>query len=92
MTDGPETPAVQADKRAVWVRGAWMVVLMLLFSVAQALLWLTAILQFGWLLFTGKPNPNITVFGTRLGNWLAMTARFQAMESEDKPFPWSAWE
>lgn len=102
MTDTPDpiptpdpkskTPNAADDKRAVWARGGWMLVLLILFSMAQMLLVATAIFQFGWMLFTRKKNPNITDFGTKLGNWMAKTARFQAVASEEKPFPWSAWE
>ncbi|TCM84599.1 DUF4389 domain-containing protein [Rhodovulum steppense] len=80
------------DSRAVWIRGAWMLVLLILFSVAQTLLVATALLQFGWMLFTRQKNPHITEFGSRLGNWMAITARYLAVASEEKPFPWTAWK
>lgn len=91
-TPTPSPTSKPEDKRALWSRAAWMVVLLFLFSVAQYLLIATAILQFGWKLFTRQANPNIADFGVKLGNWLAMNARFQAMASEDKPFPWSEWK
>lgn len=97
MTDTPDpTPESRSPdsggNRETWARGAWMLVLLVLFSIAQTLLVATALLQFGWMLFTRKSNPNITEFGTKLGNWMAMTARYQAVASEDKPFPWSEWK
>ncbi|WP_175566921.1 DUF4389 domain-containing protein [Rhodovulum sp. ES.010] len=104
MTDTTDSPSddqpeaggrqktVNGNTREVWTRGLWMLVLLLLFSIAQALLWATAILQFGWLLFTGRKNPHITDFGTKLGNWMAITARYQAVAGEEKPFPWSEWK
>lgn len=84
--------ALKGDDRAIWARGGWMLVLLILFSVAQTLLVVTAVLQFGWLLFTKKSNPYVKDFGTKLGNWMAMNARFQALDSDEKPFPWSAWK
>jgi hypothetical protein len=86
------TPAGGSENREIWARGAWMLVLLILFSIAQTLLVATAILQFGWMIFTKKPNPHITDFGTKLGNWMATNARFQAVASEDKPFPWTEWK
>lgn len=85
---GPDT----GDSRAVWARGGWMLVLLILFSIAQTLLVATAVLQFGWMLFTRAKNPHIAEFGAKLGNWMAMTARFEALASDDKPFPWSEWK
>ncbi|MEX5727093.1 hypothetical protein Ga0609869_000446 [Rhodovulum iodosum] len=90
-TEDQTRPAVSGPAKAVWIRGGWMLVLLILFSIAQTLLVATAILQFGWMLFTKKHNPHITEFGTKLGNWMATTARYQAVASEEKPFPWSEW-
>ncbi|TCP44011.1 DUF4389 domain-containing protein [Rhodovulum marinum] len=101
MSDTPDpTPdpargapdARAAETRAVWARGGWMLVLLILFSIAQTLLVATAVLQFGWMLFTRAKNPHIADFGTRLGNWMAATARFQAVASDEKPFPWTEWK
>ena len=50
-----------------------------------------AVLQFAWMLIAGRRNPRIAAFGGRLGHWLAVTARFQAGLSEEKPFPWTDW-
>ncbi|MCO8146179.1 DUF4389 domain-containing protein [Rhodovulum tesquicola] len=69
-----------------------MLVLLVLFSVAQTLLVATTVLQFGWMLFTKRKNPQITDFGVKLGNWMAITARYLAVASEEKPFPWTAWK
>lgn len=97
---GPDEPSRRpaggaadgGDGRAVWARGGWMLVLLILFSIAQTLLVATAILQFGWMLFTRRKNPHLTDFGVKLGNWMAMTARFEAVASEEKPFPWNEWK
>ncbi|TCO71924.1 DUF4389 domain-containing protein [Rhodovulum euryhalinum] len=86
------TAAEAAESRAVWARGGWMLVLLILFSIAQSLLVATAILQFGWMLFTKAKNPHISDFGARLGNWMAINARYQAVASDEKPFPWSEWK
>lgn len=75
----------------IWLRGLWMLLLLALFSIARGVLIAVAILQFGWMLFTKKANGRITEFGSKLGNWMAITARYLAAESEEKPFPWTAW-
>jgi len=90
-TEQPK-PENGSDNKEIWARGAWMLVLLILFSIAQTLLLATAILQFGWMLFTKKSNPHITEFGTKLGNWMATNARYQAVASEEKPFPWTEWK
>ncbi len=76
---------------ATWMRGLYMLLFVFAFSVAHALLVVTAIAQFLWLLFGGETNAQIAQFGTSLSKWLADTGRFLSGASEDKPFPWASW-
>lgn len=93
----PEPPEPEAsepeksDRSGVWMRGLWMLVLVFLFALAETVLFACAVLQFLWMLFSGKKNSNIAKFGDSLGRWLAATARFQSGATEEKPFPWSSW-
>jgi hypothetical protein len=76
---------------AVWMRGLYMLLLMLAFGVAQTLLCVTAIAQVLWLLFSGEPNGQLTQFGASLSRWLSEAARFITCASDVKPFPWGPW-
>ncbi len=91
MQDDDARQEEYARPDGIWLRGLWMLVLLVLFSLAEKVMWLVALLQFGWMLFAGRKNPHITGFGEKLGNWMAMTAQFQAGTSEEKPFPWTPW-
>jgi len=81
----------RSGRSAVWMRGLFMLLLLIAFGLAQTLLWATAIVQFLWLLFAGESNGLLVRFGKSLSLWLAETARFITCASETKPFPWSAW-
>jgi len=83
--------ADRSARRAVWMRGLFMLLLLIAFWVAQWLLWLVGIVQFLWLAFTDAPNAFLARFGKSLALWLAETARFVSCASEAKPFPWAAW-
>ena len=72
---------------AVWMRGLYMLLLVLAFGVAQTLLCVTAIAQFLWLLFAGEANSQLAQFGNSLARWLADAARYLACASDAKPFP-----
>src|SRR5665647_888999 len=76
---------------ATWRRGLYMLLLVLAFSVAHALLCVTAIAQFLWLLFSGEANNQLAQFGNSLSRWLGDTARYLTCVSEAKPFPWAPW-
>jgi len=85
------TVEAKGPARDVWLRGLFMLLVIVGCGVAQAVLNLVALLQFGWLLFTGGPNRQITQFGASLAKWFAEAARFLGAASEAKPFPWGPW-
>lgn len=81
----------RSPSREVWMRGLFMLLFVIGLGAGQAILNLVALLQFGWLLFAGRANRQLTQFGTSLAKWLAEAARFQSVASEEKPFPWAPW-
>ncbi len=86
-----DTAEAKTPSREVWLRGLFMLLFVIGLGAGQAILNLVALLQFGWLLFTGGPNRQRAQFGKSLAKWLAEAARFQSAASEDKPFPWAPW-
>lgn len=88
----PEANAAQGgDRRAIWLRGLWMIVLAVLFGIAETVLAVVAVIQFFWMLLAGEKNRFIADFGKDLSTWLAKVALFQTGASEEKPFPWAKW-
>jgi Domain of unknown function (DUF4389) len=77
--------------RHVWMRGLFMLLLMIGFAMGQWLLNVLAIVQFLWLLFAREPNQFLAGFGNSLSIWLAEVGRFLTCASDDKPFPWKPW-
>jgi len=82
---------VDVTRKAPWIRGLQMLILLICFAVAEAVLWLAALLQFGWILIGGSRNERIAEFGEDLSDWLARCTRFQTGATADKPFPWDKW-
>ena len=80
-----------SPRSVVWMRGLLMLVFIFAFGVGQSLLYLTAVVQFLWLLFAQEPNRLLADFGKSLARWLAETARFLSCAAYAKPFPWGAW-
>lgn len=75
----------------LWMRGLFMLLLMIGFGIGQWLLNLLAIVQFLWLQFAGEPNLALASFGNSLSTWLAEVGRFLTCASDAKPFPWRPW-
>jgi hypothetical protein len=91
----PDVPGIEHESTRnhsqTWMRGLFMLIFFILFGMGQSLLFMTAVVQFFWLLFAGAPNALLVRFGSSLALWLAATARFLCLASEEKPFPWTEW-
>ena len=83
------TPEPEIYPSGIWMRALHMIIFMVLFGVAETLLFFMAIFQFLWMLFTKKRNPSIAQFGDMVSQWLADVGRFQSGATDNKPFPWS---
>ncbi|MGI9521801.1 MAG: DUF4389 domain-containing protein, partial [Hyphomicrobiaceae bacterium] len=79
----------EANKTNIWTRGLIMIVFTFAIGVGHGLLYLIAIAQFLWLLFTKAPNTVLVDFGKSLALWLADVVRFVCCATDEKPFPWS---
>ena len=86
-----EQPVPAASTSDTWKRGLIMLVLIFGFGVIQGLLYLTAVVQFVWLLIAKERNGLLAGFGNSLAVWLAETARFLCCATDEKPFPWRSW-
>jgi hypothetical protein len=73
------------------MRGLFMLLLIIGFTVGQWLLNLLALVQFLWLLFARAPNELLARSGSSLAIWLADVGRFLTCATDDKPFPWRPW-
>ena len=82
-------PEPEVYSSGIWMRALHMIIFMVLFGVAETLLFFMAIFQFLWMLFTKKRNPSIAQFGDMVSEWLRDVGRFQTGATDDKPFPWS---
>jgi uncharacterized membrane protein required for colicin V production len=89
MTENNSTDYSQ--NKSIWMRGLWMLILAVLFGVAETVLLVATLLQFLWMVFAKEKNQLLVEFGRKLANWLSKTARFQTGDSDEKPFPWTAW-
>lgn len=73
----------------IWERFLFMLLFLILFALAETLMWFMSLGQFLWMAFhKGQPNDNIAEFGARLGVWLKRVAMYQSGTTDEKPFPW----
>ena len=74
-------------------RLVFMVIIGVMINFAQTILTVVAVIQYVLTLINGtQPNKRLAEFGLDVGTWIAKAARYQAMASEEKPWPWTPWE
>ena len=80
-----------SEKKSRWERLIPMIVLMLCFALAEAALYLVAVIQFIWSFVNNESNKQLSEFGASLSEWLAQDAKYLTYVTEEKPFPWAKW-
>ena len=78
-------------RRDIWIRALYMLLFVIVYSVAEAIIVLLAIFQFVALLITGQVNELLLRFGKNLSVFMFDILEFQTFNSEIKPFPFSPW-
>lgn len=90
MTEEMKKAEVSESRRPVWVRGFYMLLMVLVWQVAEAVLLGVTIVQFIFALM-GGPNERLTVFGSSLAQYLRQIAAYITYASDEMPFPFSDW-
>lgn len=77
--------------KSIWKRGFLMLLFAIFYGVAELVLAVLALFQFGCALITGAPNENVTRFGYTLGRYIFEITQFVTFNTDDRPFPFSDW-
>ncbi len=80
-----------SDRRAIWIRGLWVLLLAALFEISKIVLFVSALVQFGWQVINKQTNRPIADFGVELAKWQGAAVRFMTGASEARPFPFAPW-
>lgn len=75
----------------IWLRGVFMILFGIIYSLSGTVLFVLAVLQFIFVLLGGAPNTRLLTFGRSLGSYVQQIVNFQSFNTEDKPFPFSDW-
>jgi hypothetical protein len=86
-----ETLRENLTARETWVRGLYMLLFAVLYSLAELVLVAVVIFQFVSRLATGGVNKRLLDFGQQLSRYLYDMLRFFTFNSEFKPYPFNPW-
>ncbi len=82
---------MSGNRRNIWLRGFYMLLMALAFHVCVTVLGVVAVIQFVVTLLSGSPNVQLVTLGRGMGNYLRQIALFFTFATEVMPFPFSEW-
>jgi len=74
-----------------WKRGLFVLLYAVIYNIAEIVLWLMVVFQFGSQLFTGQTNPRLLGFSQQLSTFIYQILLFVSYKSEQRPYPFSDW-
>jgi hypothetical protein len=77
--------------RNKWVRLLYMLLFVLIYNLAEIILFFVVLFQFVNTLISDEPNETLLDFGQRLATFIYQIVLFWTYRSEEKPFPFSPW-
>jgi hypothetical protein len=88
MNDTPDTPI---NRRNIWIRGLFMLLMALAYQVSGTVLCIVTIIQFLIMLMKDTPNARLVSFGRGMGRYLQQIVNFLTFATEELPFPFNDW-
>jgi len=76
--------------RTIWLRLFFMLVVLFLYSVSRVVVGAVVVVQFFWVLFTGRANSHLLQFGQSLATYTYQIVCYLTFTSEQRPFPFDA--
>ena len=73
--------------KSIWLRLFFMLVIALLYSVSRLVVGAVVMLQFFFVLFTGKTNNQLLSFGQALSTYTYQVISYLTFNMEERPFP-----
>ncbi len=74
-----------------WIRVLYVILFAVIYMVAEVVLVAVVVIQFGFVLITGKRNPNLLQFGGSLSRYLYDVLLYFTFRSDKEPFPFDDW-
>lgn len=78
-------------ERKTWLRGLYMLLFLIFYSVAKVILFSVIAFQFVLSLLTGITNERLVKLGQSLSTYIYQILLFLTFNSEQHPYPFGAW-
>jgi len=87
---GEEELKQHVKARSTWLRLFFMLVVTFLYGVSRIVVGAVVVIQFFWVLFTGKTNHNLDSLGQSLATYTYQAIYYLTFNTEERPFPFDA--
>lgn len=78
-------------QKSTWMRGLYMLMLTIFYSVAEIVLFAIALVQFFFMLFTGQTNPRLLKLGQGIAIYIYQIIQYITFNSDYQSYPFGAW-
>ena len=83
--------ALDDERRDTLLRGLYIVLFALIYSIAEVVIATVVVLQFGFVLITREKNDNLLAFGAQVSAFIYQVLRYVTFNSDERPFPFDDW-
>jgi hypothetical protein len=90
MTDKSMNTEIPGNAE-IWQRGGFILVFALISGISKIIIWSLVLFQFVYLLIARQTNPQLARFSQSLSVFVYQLLQYVMFNSEEKPFPFSAW-
>ena len=77
--------------KETWIRGAYILLFALFYSVAEFILFALVVFQFLAILLTGQPNTRARELGQSISTYFYQIIQFMSANTDQRPYPFSPW-
>ena len=78
-------------QQSTWIRGLYMLLFALFYSVAEIVLFAVVLVQFFFKLFTGQTNPRLLMLGQSIASYIYQIIQFLTFNSDYRSYPFGDW-
>ena len=78
-------------KQSTWMRGLYMLLFTVFYTLAEILLFTIIVFQFVLKLLTGDTNERLRKLGQTMSTYIYQILQFMSFNSEQHPYPFGAW-
>ena len=78
-------------QQSTWLRGVYMLMFALFYSIAEIVLFAVVVIQFLLVLFTGKTNARLLKLGQAIATYVYQIIQYLSFNSDYQSYPFGAW-